>query len=53
MEGSITERQDPDGRIRRKGEMKLAHRKYCINLQLKYYIYTHSMVRCQAYIITL
>lgn len=27
MEGSITERQDPDGRIRRKGEMKLANSK--------------------------
>jgi hypothetical protein len=28
MDGSITERQDPEGRIRRKGEMKLPHRKY-------------------------
>jgi len=27
MEGFITERQEPDGRIRRKGEMKLPHRK--------------------------
>lgn len=26
MEGSINERQDPEGRIRRKGEMKLPHR---------------------------
>lgn len=28
MEGSITERQDPDGRIRRKGEMRLANSTY-------------------------
>lgn len=27
MQGSINERQDPDGRIRRRGEMKLPYRK--------------------------
>jgi hypothetical protein len=49
MEGSITERQDPEGRIRRKGEMKLPHRKYpskrkatCSNSVWRY--------RCKTYI---
>lgn len=38
MEGSINERQDPEGRIRRKGEMKLPHR---MSLFSKIYIYIY------------
>ncbi|KAI9487825.1 MAG: kinase-like domain-containing protein [Benjaminiella poitrasii] len=39
MEGSIVERQDPDGRIRRKGEMKLPHHIKPILLRFKLEIY--------------
>lgn len=39
MEGSITERQDPDGRIRRKGEMRLANNVKSILLRFRLEIY--------------
>ncbi|KAG1092960.1 hypothetical protein G6F42_019067 [Rhizopus arrhizus] len=39
MEGFITERQEPDGRIRRKGEMKLPHPVKPILLRFKLEIY--------------
>ncbi|CEP19895.1 hypothetical protein [Parasitella parasitica] len=35
MEGFITERQEPDGRIRRKGEMKLPNPKYWMSTDIK------------------
>ncbi|KAI8049145.1 kinase-like domain-containing protein [Gilbertella persicaria] len=39
MEGYVTERQDPDGRIRRKGEMKLPHQLKPVLLKFKLEIY--------------
>ncbi|KAL9556857.1 hypothetical protein MBANPS3_001679 [Mucor bainieri] len=39
MEGFVTERQEPDGRIRRKGEMKLPHPVKPILLRFKLEIY--------------
>ncbi|KAG2229922.1 hypothetical protein INT48_008303 [Thamnidium elegans] len=39
MEGSINERQDPEGRIRRKGEMKLPHHVKPVLLRFKLEIF--------------
>lgn len=53
MEGFITERQEPDGRIRRKGEMKLPHRKSDQSFWVIIILLTYEDNSCKTHLTTI